>query len=341
MIAIVFDQHGGPEVLQRREVPDPEPGHGQVRVRVAACGVNHLDLWIRDGIPGVAPMPHIPGSEVSGTIDKLGPGVRGLEVGQKVLVIPGHGCGHCEFCHAGREQICPEFTVLGNQRQGGYAEFVVVEAGDCLPINDRWPLESWAAVPLVFQTAWHMLLTLGGLRLGQRVFIESAGSGVGSAALQIAKLAGAEVLASAGGEEKRARLQAAGADLAIDHKAEDVRQRVKEATGGRGVDLVISHVGGDTFRQSLGCLARGGRLVTCGATAGPVVSIDLRYVFTRELSVSGAYLGTREDLDQVVRLVAEGKLAPVVDHVFPLADAADAHRRMAERKLFGKLVLTP
>src|SRR5207248_1648917 len=215
---------------------------------------------IRCGIPGVHPMPHILGSEVSGTIDQLGPGATGLAVGQAVLVIPGHGCGRCAFCHEGREQTCPGYKVLGNQRQGGYAEYVVVEAGDCVPVNDRWPLAHWAAVPLVFQTAWHMLLTQGQLEAGQDVLIESAGSGVGTAAVQVARLAGARVIATAGSEAKRTRLEAMGVDVAIDYNAEDVRKRVKEVTSGRGVDLVFAHVGGPTFNQSLACLSRGGRL---------------------------------------------------------------------------------
>jgi NADPH:quinone reductase-like Zn-dependent oxidoreductase len=341
MIAIVFDRHGGPEVLERREVSDPEPGHGQVRVKVAGCGVNHLDLFVRAGIPGVAPMPHILGSEISGTIDKLGPGVTGLNPGQAVLVIPGRGCGRCEFCHAGQEQICPDFKVLGNQRQGGYAEYVVVEAEDCWPVNDRWPLTSWAAVPLVFQTSWHMLFDKGRLGAGQTVLIESAGSGIGTAAIQIARLAGAKVIAVAGGEAKRRRLDEFGVDLAIDYLTDDVRKRVREATGGSGVDLVFAHVGGPILKTSLACLTRGGRLVTCGATAGPIVEIDLRFFFTRELTLSGAYLGTRADMDAVVKLVGEGKLRPVVDRVYPLSEFAEAHRRMAERDLFGKLVLAP
>jgi NADPH:quinone reductase-like Zn-dependent oxidoreductase len=341
MIAVVFDRHGGPDVLERREVPDPEPGPGEVRIRVAGCGVNHLDLYVRQGIPGVEPFPHIAGSEVSGTIDRLGPRVTGLQPGQGVLVAPGSGCGHCEYCHAGREQICPRFRVLGNQRQGGYAEYVVVDADDCLPINDRWPLTSWAAVPLVFQTAWHMLFDRGDLRAGQDVLVESAGSGLGTAAIQVAKLAGARVAATAGGEAKIRRLEEMGVDLAVDHQAEDVRRGVREWTGGRGVDLVVAHVGGPMLTVSLACLARGGRLVTCGATAGPVVTIDLRFLFTRELSLVGAYLGTRADLEEVVKLVAAGKLNPVVDRVYPLAEAAEAQRRMADRDLFGKLVLAP
>ena len=256
-------------------------------------------------------------------------------------MIPGRGCGTCEYCHAGREMICPSFRVLGNGRQGGYAEFVVVEEGDCLPVGSPPSLVEWAAVPLVFQTAWHMLFDRGGLRPGQDVLVEAAGSGVGTAAIQVAKLAGARVVATAGGAAKRDRLAAMGVDLALDSRADDVRKRVKEWSGGRGVDLVFSHVGGDTFTESMACLARGGRLVTCGATAGPRVEIDLRFVFTRELTLSGAYLGTRSDLDAVVRLISQGRLTPVVDRVYPLADFQEAHRRMADRDLFGKLVLTP
>ncbi|GAC1336487.1 MAG: zinc-binding dehydrogenase [Isosphaeraceae bacterium] len=342
MRAILMDKPGGVETLEVREVADPEPGPGQVRVRVAGCGVNHLDLWIRDGLPGSGPWPHILGAEVSGTIDKLGSNVAGVEVGKPVLVMPGKGCGRCEYCHSCRENICPFFQVLGNQRQGGYAEFVVVDAGDCVPVPiDRVSLVDWAAVPLVFQTAWHMLFGLGKLQAGETVMIESAGSGVGTAALQVAKLAGARVIVTAGGEEKRLRLEGMGVDLAIDHQTQEVRKLVKAWTGGRGVDLVFAHVGGEALTESLACLARGGRLVTCGATAGPLVTIDLRFFFTRELSLTGAYLGTRADLDAVVRQVSLGRLQPVVDRVYPLADVQSAHRRVTNRDLFGKLVLSP
>ena len=271
MKAQAFDTHGGPEVVTLRDLDDPEPGPGEVRVRVAGCGVNHLDLFVRQGFPGVGPFPHILGSEISGTIDKLGSGVSGRAVGEKVVVLPGRGCGHCEYCHQGRENICASFRVLGNQRQGGYAEYVVVGVDDCIVVGDTLPLADWAAVPLVFQTAWHMLFPLGSLVAGQSVLIESAGSGVGTAALQIAKLAGASVAVSAGGPSKCAKLTEMGADLTIDHLAEDVRKAVLAWTGGRGVDVVVSHVGGATFVKSLGCLARGGRLVTCGATAGPKI----------------------------------------------------------------------
>ncbi len=342
MKALVFDDHGGPEVVQLREVADPEPGHGQVRVRVAACGVNHLDIWVRAGMPGVGPMPHILGSEVAGTVERLGSGVEGLNVGETVVVLPGRGCGHCEFCRAGREQVCPRYRVLGNQRQGGYAEFVVVDADDCYVVReDQWSLVEWAAVPLVFQTAWHMLFDRAGLRPGDRVLVESGGSGVGTAALQIAKLAGASVAATAGGESKRRRLVALGVDLAIDHSLGQVRTAVREWTGGRGVDIVVAHVGGETFNESLASLARGGRLITCGATAGPKVQLDLRFLFTREQTISGAYLGTRSDLESVVQLVGQGKLKPIVDRVFPFEEYGQAMMRLTEREVFGKVVLTP
>lgn len=324
-----------------REWPTPGPGHGEVLIKVAGCGLNHLDLWVRDGLPGVAPMPHILGSEVAGRIAALGGPVEGLAVGDAVIVVPGHGCGRCALCNEGRESICPRFTVLGNQRQGGCAEFVVVDQRDCIKVGDRIPLTNWAAVPLVFQTAWHMLFDLGHLKTGETVLIESAGSGVGTAAIQIAKLAGARVIATVGGEAKCRRVADLGADIAIDHQANDVRKDVREVTGGQGADVVFAHVGGPNFASTLACLARGGRLVTCGATAGPNIEIDLRFVFTRELTITGAYLGTRSNLDRVVELVNAGKLQPVVEHVYRLDEIRDAHARMARRDLVGKLVIAP
>jgi NADPH:quinone reductase-like Zn-dependent oxidoreductase len=219
MRAASFDHHGGPEVLAIRDWADPEPGPGQVRVRVAGCGVNHLDIFVRQGIPGVGPFPHIPGSEVSGTIDRLGAGVEPgrIEVGTAVVVAPGRGCGRCRDCRRGRDNLCADFRVLGNQRQGGFAEFVVVSADDCIPVGDRIPLADWAAVPLVFQTAWNMLHALGSVRSGDEVLVESAGSGVGTAAIQVAMLAGARVIATAGGAEKCERLRSMGVKRVIDH----------------------------------------------------------------------------------------------------------------------------
>ncbi len=341
MRAIVFDRHGGPEVLELRNIAAPEPAYGEVRVKVVACGVNHLDIWVREGMPGVMPMPHILGSEVAGTIEKLGQGVTGLKVGDSVIVVPGRGCGACEFCRAGQEQVCARYAVLGNQRQGGYAEFVVVPQRDCLVVStERWSLVEWAAVPLVFKTAWHMLCDRGGLRSADYVLVESGGSGVGVAAIQIALNAGARVAATARGEAKRARLVALGVDLAIDYTAVETRKAVRDWTEGRGVDIVVSHVGGTTFTESMACLARHGRLVTCGATAGAKVEIDLRYLFTREQAILGAYLGTAADLERVVRLMSLGKLRPVVDRTFPLAEYKSAVARLADRDVFGKVVIT-
>lgn len=340
MKAVFFDQNGGPEVLRSGELPEPRPGPGEALVRVEACGVNHLDLWMRQGLPGVQiPMPHVSGSEIVGRVVKKGARAAGVKMGQRVLVAPGVSCRKCPECRAGRDSRCPSFQIIGLQRNGGYAELASVPAKNLIPVSDRLKPEEWAAVPLVFTTAWHMLMTRAGLKRGETVLVHAAGSGVGSAAIQIARLHGAKVFATAGTDEKLAKAKRLGAAWGINYNRVDFAQEVLRLTDHRGVDVVFEHIGPATWAGSMRCLARGGRLVTCGATTGPKVELDLRFFFTKELSVMGCYMGSHKELKRVLKLVAKGKLKPVIGGVFPLEDARKAQERMESRNFFGKLVL--
>lgn len=342
MKATVITSHGGLEVFQYTERPTPTVGPKDVLVRVKACALNHLDIWTRQGMPGVAiPMPHILGCDVAGIVERVGERVRNVKVGQRVIIAPGQPCGKCAWCKRGRDSLCREFRILGFQTDGGYAEYVAAESRHVIPISGKWSFEEWAAVPLVFLTAWHMLMTRAGLQRGETVLIQAAGSGVGSAAIQIARWAGARVITTAGSDAKLQRAKALGAHEAINYTAEDVTERVKALTDGRGADVSFEHIGPQTWNASLKSLGRGGRLVTCGATTGPKVELDLRFFYTRELSVAGCYMGGRQELERVLKLVAAGKLKPVVDSVFPLRDAAKAHEKMLSRDHFGKIILTP
>ena len=337
MRAVFFDRNGGPEVLRYGELPEPRAGAGEALVRVEACGLNRLDIWMRQGLPTVSiPMPHVPGEEIVGRLVKK---AAGLKAGQRVLVAPGFSCGKCAACRAGQDSRCPSFQIIGLQRNGGYAELASVPAKNLVPVSDRLKPEEWAAVPLVFMTAWHMLITRAGLKRGETVLIHAAGSGIGSAAVQIARLHGAKVFATAGSDEKLERAKRLGADVTINYSREEFAPKVLERTRGRGVDVVFEHVGPATWAGSVRCLARGGRLVTCGATTGPKVELDLRFFYTKELSVLGCYMGSRKELAQVLALMEKGKLKPVVGQTFPLREARKAQERMESRNFFGKLVL--
>jgi NADPH:quinone reductase-like Zn-dependent oxidoreductase len=342
MKAIVFDTFGGPEVLQLRDVPEPRLRPDEALVRVRACGINHLDLWVRNGLRGIVPeMPHILGNEVVGEVAAVGEAVRHLTVGQKTLVNPTLSCGTCEACMRGDDNLCRQYDVLGRSRQGGYAEFVAVPGVNCLPFPERLSFEQAAAVPLVFLTAWHMLAYRARLQPGEDVLVIGAGSGVGSAAIQVARLLGARVIATAGSAAKRERALSLGANEAIDHAREDVAARVRELTRKKGVEVVVEHVGGRVFEAGVASLARNGRLVTCGATIGAQAAIDLNVLFGKQLSLLGSWMGRRADMAEVLAHVASGALEPVVDSVVPLAEARRAHERIAAREQFGKVVLVP
>lgn len=340
MKAIVFHQHGAPEVLKYEEVPKPSIRANDVLVRVRACALNHLDLWVRRGIPGIQfPMPHIPGSDIAGEIAETGSGVTTVKVGQKVVLAPGVSCGKCAVCVAGLDNRCRQFTNLGYLLDGGCAEYVRAPEVNCLAYPGNLCFEEAAAVPLVFQTAWHMLVTRAELQPGEDVLVLGAGSGVGSAAIQIAKFFGARVIATAGSDTKLAKAKELGADDLIHHKSQKIRDEVRRLTGKRGVDVVFEHVGTATWEDSVASLAPSGRLVTCGATTGYDAKVDLRFLFSRQLSLLGSYMGTKRELHTVMKLVAAGRLKPVVDRVFPLAEAAAAHAYLESSSQFGKVVL--
>src|SRR6266851_4526659 len=340
MKAIAFNAHGGPEVLKFSDASEPAIRQNEVLVRVKACALNHLDLWVRRGIPNVPiPLPHIPGSDVAGEIAQIGSDVTTVRVGQKVVLAPGVTCGKCPACVSGLDNRCRYFTNLGYMIDGGCAEFVRVPEVNCLPYPENLSFEEAAAVPLVFQTAWHMLVGRAQLQPGEDVLVLGASSGVGSAAIQIAKFFGARVIATAGSDEKLTKAKDLGADHLVNHKTQKIRDEVRRITNKRGVDVVFEHVGTATWDDSLASLALAGRLVTCGATTGFDAKVDLRFLFTRQLSLLGSYMGTKSELHSLMRLVASGRFKPIVDRVFPLAEAAAAHTYLESSSQFGKVVL--
>lgn len=342
MRAVVFREHGGLDKLEYTYVEAPHPGPHEVLVKVRACALNHLDLWTLGGMPGVQiPLPHILGCDISGEIAGLGSKVRGIPTNRPVIVAPGLRCGKCHFCKEGWDSLCEHYKIMGFQVPGGYAEYVKAPRENIIPVSRKFSYEEWAAVSLVFLTAWHMLVTRAGVKKREKVLIHAAGSGVGSAAIQIAKFLGAHVITTVGSEEKIRRAKALGADEVINYQAKDFAQEVKKITHGRGVDVVLEHIGPETFAKSVACLAKKGRLVTCGVTSGPTVSFDLRFLFARQLSVTGCYMGGLRELVEVVRLIRRRKLRPVVDKIFPLREAKEALQRMQDRAHFGKIILTP
>jgi NADPH:quinone reductase-like Zn-dependent oxidoreductase len=341
MKAIVFHHHGDPSVLRYTDVPEPQLRRHEVLVRVRACALNHLDLWVRHGLPGLqVPLPHIPGSDIAGEIAKVGPEVTTVHIGQKVVLAPGVTCGKCPACLSGNDNLCRDFTNLGHMVEGGCAEFVRCPEVNCMPYPENLDWAHAAAVPLVFQTAWHMLVHRAQLQPGEDVLILAAGSGVGSAAIQIAKFFGCRVIATAGSDEKIAKAKHLGADEVIHHGIMPISKEVRRLTNNRGVDIAFEHVGAATWTESLKSLATAGRLVTCGATTGPDAKLDIRFLFTRQLSILGSYMGTKDELRTVLKLVAQGRLAPVVDKIWPLHECATAHHYLENSKQFGKVVLT-
>lgn len=339
MKAVRFHAHGGPDALRYEEAPDPIAGPGEALIRVRACALNHLDLWQRRGMERVRiPFPHISGADVAGEVISTPNGE--FAAGTRVMLQPGLSCGRCRACLDGRDNECPKYEVLGYFSDGGYAQMVTVPLPNLIPIPDTIGFVEAAAFPLAFLTAWHMLLTRANLRTGEDVLVLAAGSGVGQAAIQIARQHGARVIATAGSDDKLARARQLGASEVINHTTEDVPARVRDYTNNRGVDIVVEHVGTATWDRSLRSLARSGRLVTCGATTGHDARIDLRVLFVRQLSLLGSYMGRKAELLAAAQFFFAGQFRPVVDQTFALADAADAHRRLENRQQFGKIVLT-
>jgi NADPH:quinone reductase-like Zn-dependent oxidoreductase len=342
MRAVVFDRTGGPEVLELREVSDPQPGPDEVVVEVKACGMNHLDLWIRSGaIQLEVEMPHILGCDIVGVARQVGAAVRHVKPGDPVLVLPTLSCGVCPRCLAGDDNLCRHYDLIGRKRNGGYAERVAVPGANCLPYPENLEWTQAAAIPVVFLTAWHMLVARAQLAPGEDCLVIGAGSGVGSVAVQLARMLGARVIATAGSAEKLDKAKALGAHDVIDHRTADVAAEVRRLTAKKGVEVVLEHVGGKVFESCVAALARNGRLVTCGATIGNRVTLDLNLLFGRHLTLLGSWMGRRGELVRVLEFVRAGRLVPVVDSVLPLERAREAHQRLESGGAFGKVVLVP
>jgi NADPH:quinone reductase-like Zn-dependent oxidoreductase len=342
MKAVIFKQHGGPEVLEYTDVTDPTIKANEVLVEVKACALNHLDVWARGGLPGIdIPLPHILGNDIAGVIREVGDLVSWVRIGDEVMLHPGVSCGHCEECLSGRDNLCRKYDILGYGMDGGYAQLVAAPAVNVIPKPKNISWEEAAALPLVTLTAWHMLVTRAAVQPGDDVLIHAAGSGVGSLGIQIAKLFGARIIATAGSDEKLAKATELGADDVVNYSDENWPKEVKRLTNRRGVDVVFEHTGAATWQGSVASLKTGGRLVTCGATSGFAAQTDLRQVFYRHLTILGSFMGSKAELLEAMKFVESGKIRAVVDRTLPLAEARRAHEVMKDRLQFGKLVLIP
>ena len=342
MKAAIFKQHGGPEVLEYAEVAEPRIRANEVFVEVKACALNHLDIFVRRGLPGIEiPLPHILGNDIAGVVREVGELVTWAKPGDEVMVQPGVSCGHCEACLSGQDNLCREYDIIGYRRDGGYAEFVAVPGVNIIPKPSQLSWEEAAALPLVTLTSWHMLVTRANVQPGENVLIHAAGSGVGSIAIQIAKLRGARVITTASSDEKLAKARDLGADVTINYTQEDWPKEVKRVTDRKGVDVVVEHTGAATWPGSISSLKNNGRLVTCGATSGFDARTDLRQIFYRHLTVLGSFMGSKAELLEAMKFVREGKIRGVVDRVLPLSEARQAHELIEDRAQFGKIVLRP
>jgi NADPH:quinone reductase-like Zn-dependent oxidoreductase len=341
MKAVIFSEHGGPEVLRLSEVAEPTIRANEVLVEVRACALNHLDAWVRGGLPGIRiPLPHILGNDIAGVVKALGEVVTWASIGDEVMIQPGVSCGHCDQCLAGRDNFCEEYDIIGYRRDGGYAELVAVPGVNLIPKPSCLNWEQAAALPLVTVTAWHMLVTQAAVQPGEDVLIHAAGSGVGSMGIQIAKLRGARVIATAGSPEKLEKAKALGADELVDYRQDGWPKQVRQLTSGKGVDIVFEHTGAATWPGSILSLKKGGRLVTCGATSGFDARTDLRQVFYRHLTILGSMMGSKAELLAAMKFVEGGQIRPVIDRTLPLSEAQQAHRLMEDRAQFGKVVLS-
>jgi NADPH:quinone reductase-like Zn-dependent oxidoreductase len=343
MKAAYISEHGGVDTLLYSDLPDPIPRRNEVLVRVKACGVNHLDVWVRKGLPHFGPrrFPHIPGSDIAGEVAAAGPYAPPAMLESQVVLYPGVSCGYCARCLAGRDDLCSRYQIMGVDLPGGYAELVKIPADSLIPLPAGMPWERAACIPGVFATAWSMLLEKGKLQPGEWVLIHAAGSGVGSAAIQLARLIGANIIATASSDDKLEKARALGVQYLVNYKIQDFLREVRRITQRRGVDVVIEHIGQDVWERNLLCLAAGGRLVTCGVTSGYEAKTDLRHVFYRQLQIFGNKGSSKATLKKVVRLLAEEKIEPVLDRVLPLKEARRAHHLLEGREVFGKIVLIP
>jgi NADPH:quinone reductase-like Zn-dependent oxidoreductase len=342
MKAVIFRQHGGPEVLQHTDVPNPRIKANEVLVEVRACALNHLDVWVRGGLPGIEiPLPHILGDDISGVVHEVGELVTWVKSGDEVMLQPGVSCGHCAECLRGQDNLCREYDIIGYRRDGGYAELVAVPGVNVIPKPKKLSWEEAAALPLVTLTAWHMLVTRARLQPGEDVLVHAAGSGVGSLGIQIAKLRGARVIATAGSDEKLAKAKELGADEVINYTSDDWPKDAKRLTDRKGVDVVFEHTGAETWSGSIASLKTGGRLVTCGATSGFDARTDIRQIFYRHLTILGSFMGAKGELLAAMKFIESGKIRAVVDQSMPLSEARRAHELMEDRAQFGKLVLVP
>ena len=342
MKAVRIYKHGGVSELTIEEIPLPKVSPNEVLIQVKACAINYLDLWVRRGMPGVTiPLPHTLGCDVSGVVSEIGYAVKHVRPGDEVVICPGVSCGLCKACFSGEDNLCPAYTLVGYTIPGGYAEYVKVPAVNVIRKPDNLDFVQAASAPLVFMTAWHMLVTRAKVHPGEEVLVLAAGGGVGTAAVQIAKLLGARVIATAGSDEKLERVKELGADLLINHAKTDFLGEVKRLTDKKGVEVVVDTVGAETFEKGFLCLARNGRLVTCGASAGQSIKLDLRYLFAKHLTLLGSYMGSKGDLLEVLSFIRSGKLKPVVGSVLPLEEACMGHELLEKRAIFGKVLLAP
>ncbi len=341
MKAITISQHGGPEVLVQTEIPHPVPKENQVLVRLEYAALNHLDIWVRAGGPAYpVPLPHVLGADGTGVVEEAGPDVEGITVGTRVVVLPGLACGMCEFCRRGMDNQCHQFEILGAKRHGTYAEYVLVPDQNVLAIPDKLGFETAAAYPVSYLTAWHMLMGRAKLQPKEKVLIVGAGSGVSVAGAQIAKAMGAYVYAVTTKEEKVPKIKSLGVEhVFLQAEKSDFSKWVFELTKGKGVEIVFEHVGPATWEKSFRSLSKYGRLVTCGATTGPKVNLELRSMFGKDISILGARMGTQKEFMELSNLIFEDKFKPIIDKTFPLAEAAEAHKYLESGQQFGKILL--
>jgi len=340
MKAAVFYEPGGPEKIQFGEVPNPQIDQDQVLIQVKACSLNHFDLLVlREADPDNFTFPFWGGADIAGIVAEIGKSVNQFELGDRVVVNPGLSCGQCEHCLNGEESQCNSYGIIGDTIPGGFAEFIAVNETNLLKLPDQLSFEEAAATPLVYQTAWRALMTQGSLRPGENILILGASGGVGSASIQIAKLAGANVIAVTSNTEKMSFAKKLGADIVLNRKSGDYWGELAALTGNRGVDLVLENVGAATWAQSLRSLVKGGRLVTCGRTTGNLAETDIKLIFWNQLRIIGSTMANRKEFSEVMQLIFQGKLSPVIDSVFTLEQAQSAYQRLHDAEQFGKIVI--